>query len=134
MTDFESPQQSAEQPNEDRDNNVTSSLTRRLIHPPWLARMAGISLSGVSIGFVVLFLVVLGTGGNLALITKPLPMRFALALPYLIVILTICTCAGAVQAWRRHYWSLTARVHQTILALFGLAFTWQLSTIGFLPL
>jgi hypothetical protein len=30
------------------------------------------------------------------------------------------------------YWSLTARIHQTIVALLGLGFSWQLSTLGFL--
>jgi len=59
-------------------------------------------------------------------------MQIALALPYLVAVLTVGTTIGALLAWRYRYWSLPARVHQTILALLGLAFTWQLWTLGFL--
>jgi hypothetical protein len=59
-------------------------------------------------------------------------MRVALALPYLVGSLALVTTAGALLAWRYRYWSLRARIHQTVLALLGLAFSWQLSTLGFL--
>ncbi|WP_222914373.1 hypothetical protein [Natrinema sp. SYSU A 869] len=75
---------------------------------------------------------VLDTGGDLTLFTRPLQMQIALALPYLIGVLTLGTTAGALLAWRYRYWSLHARIHQTILALLGLAFSWQLSMLGFL--
>lgn len=113
---------------------ITHGVKRRLTSPSWLARAAGVGLSSVSIGFVVLFVFVLETGSELTLITRPLPMQMALALPYLIGVLTLGTTAGALLAWRYRYWSRTARIHQTILALLGLAFSWQLSTLGFLAL
>ncbi|WP_281196001.1 hypothetical protein [Halorubrum sp. F4] len=113
---------------------VTRGFTRRVTSPSWLARAAGVGLSGVSIGFVVLFIGVLETGGELTLITQPLPMRIALVLPYLIAILTLATSVGAVLGWRYRYWSVFARIHQTILALFGIAFSWQLAILGFLIL
>jgi uncharacterized membrane protein len=102
--------------------------------PEWLARAAGIGLSGVSVGFVLVFLLVLGRGGELALVTRPLPMQVALAVPYLIVPLAVGTTVGAVLAWTNRYWSLSARIHQTVLAVLGVLFVWQLATLGFLGL
>ncbi|MFC6976573.1 hypothetical protein ACFQL1_23260 [Halomicroarcula sp. GCM10025709] len=77
-------------------------------------------------------MVVLQTGGNLTLFTRPLPMQIALFLPSLIVMLTLGTTAGALLAWWYRYWSLAARIHQTVLAGLGLVYCWQLSTLGFL--
>jgi hypothetical protein len=116
----------------DGRRGFTVRLKRRLTSPPWLARAAGVGLSGVSLGFVVLFAFVLGSGGELTLITRPLPMQVALALPSLVAAFTLGTTVGTLLAWRYRYWSLAARIHQTILALLGLAFTWQLWTLGFL--
>jgi hypothetical protein len=91
-------------------------------------------LSAVSIGFVGLFVGVLEAGGDLTLVTRPLAMRVALGLPYLVGVLALATTAGALLAWRHRYWSLSARIHQTLLALLGLAFCWQLWALGFLAL
>ncbi|MFD1600353.1 hypothetical protein [Halobellus rarus] len=133
MTDQHVSQQRTEQQHEQADRSgYTHGVKRRSTSLSWLARAAGVGLSGVSIGFVVLFMFVLETDGDLTLITQPLPMQIALALPYLIVILTLGTTAGSLLAWRYRYWSLRTRIHQTILALLGFAFCWQLSTLGFL--
>lgn len=135
MTDQHISQQRTEQEHEHADRSgYTHSVKRRLTNLSWLARTAGVGLSSVSIGFIVLFMFVLETGGTLTLFTQPLPMEIALALPYLIGILTLGTTASALLAWRYRYWSLAARIHQTILALLGIAFTWQLSALGFLIL
>lgn len=135
MTDEHLSQQSTGQPNQHGDRiDIVYGLKRRLTSSSWLARAAGVGLSSTSIGFVMLFMVVLDSGGELTLFTRPLPMQLALILPYLIAVLTLGTTAGALLAWQNRYWSLSARVHQTILALLGLAFTWQLSALGFLPL
>lgn len=131
MTDQQQTRQLYGDTNRDR---IRHGVKRRLTSLSWLARAAGVGLSSVSIGFVVLFMFLLETGGDLMLITRPLPMQMALVLPYLIGILTLGTTAGALLAWRYRYWSRTARIHQTILALLGLAFSWQLSTLGFLAL
>ncbi|GAB7009579.1 hypothetical protein [Halorubrum trueperi] len=128
MTERYVSHQQPGQPTE-RDDGALTDRRRRLA---WLARAAGVGLSGVSIAFVLLVVVVVGSGGELTLITRPLPMQFALALPYLIGILTLGTVAGAVPAWRYRYWSLPARIHHTLLALLGLGFSWQLATLGFL--
>ena len=134
MTDQHASQQRTEQHGSDARNKFTYGVKHRLTSLSWLARAAGVGLSSVSIGFVVLFMFILDTGGELTLITRPLPMQIALAFPYLIGALSLGTTAGALLAWRYRYWSLTTRIHQTILALLGLAFSWQLSTLGFLAL
>lgn len=133
MTDQHVSQQRTEQLHEHADRNgVTHGVKRRLTSASWLARAASVGLSSISIGFVVLFMFVLETGGDLTLFTRPLSMQIALTLPYLIAVLTLGTTAGALLAWWYRYWSLAVRIHQTVLALLGLAFCWQLSTLGFL--
>ncbi|RQG93197.1 hypothetical protein EA462_03085 [Natrarchaeobius halalkaliphilus] len=59
-------------------------------------------------------------------------MRLALVLPHFVLISTIGTVAGTGLVWLNHYWSLTARIHQTILSILGIGFTWQLFVLGFL--
>ncbi len=130
----ESQQRSSRLQETDRPVTVIRSLKRRSTSPAWLARAAGITLSIVSVGFVLLLLFVIGWIGELSLITRPLPVRIALVLPDVIAVLTVATTLGAVLAWWNRYWSLRARLHQTILALFGFGFSWQLATLGFLTL
>lgn len=133
MTDHV-PTQQMESSHKAAESGFRNVVVRRLKSPSWLARAASVGLCSLSIGFVVLFMFVLETGGDLTLFTRPLPMQIALALPYLIAVLTLGTTVGAMLAWRYLYWSLTTRIHQTVLALLGLAFTWQLSTLGFITL
>lgn len=133
MTDQHTSQQRTGTEHEHLDRRgYTHGVKRRLTSALWLARAASIGLRSISIGFVILFAFILETGGDLTLITRPLPMQIALTLPYLIAVLTLGTTAGALLAWRYRYWSLPVRIHQTVLALLGLAFCWQLSTLGFL--
>jgi hypothetical protein len=133
MTDQHASRQRTEQQHEyDDRSGFTHGLRRRLTSASWLARAASVGSSSIAIGFVVLFASVLETGGDVALFTRPLPMRTALALPYLIAVSTVGTTAGALLAWRYRHWSLPVRIHQTVLALLGLAFCWQLSRLGFL--
>lgn len=135
MTDQPVSQKQPSQPNEhDYGTAITRGFKRRMTSPSSLARTAAAGLSIVSVGFVLLFLFIIETSGELTLITRPLSMQITLALPALIVILTLGTTVGAILAWRNRYWSLFARIHQTILALLGIGFSWQLATLGFLPL
>ena len=132
MTDQHVSHQQTDQLQEsDDESRITRDLTGGVTRLPWLARAAAVGLSAVSLGFVVLFSLIVGTGGSLTLVTRPLAMQIALTLPYLVVLLTLVTNVGAVLSWRNGYWSLSARVHQTLLALLGLAFSWLLSTLGF---
>lgn len=135
MTDPHVPQQQTEDSHERNDQSRSiHAVKRRVANPPWLARTAGVGLSSVSIGFVVLFLLVLESGGEVTLFTRPLAMQVALLLPYFIGILTLGTTVGAVLAWWYQYWSLPVRIHQTVLALLGITFCWQLAVLGFLAL
>lgn len=59
-------------------------------------------------------------------------MRLALTLPYVVALLALATALSTVIAWRRSFWSLWGRLHQTVVAVLGLAFVWQLFTLGFL--
>ena len=134
MTDQHCPRQTGQQQNRDATSEFVHGITRRLRSPPWLSRAAGVGLCSVSIGFVVLFVFVLETGGDLTLITRPLPMQIALALPPVIAVLAAGTAGGAILAWWHGYWSLRIRLHQTVLAVLGVGFSWQLATLGFLSL
>jgi hypothetical protein len=133
MTDTELSQDRSEQA-QDSYSGLTHGFTRRLTSPAWLARAAAVGLCALSIGFVGLFMLVLETRGDLTLITRPLSMQLALVFPYLIAVCALGTTAGALLGWRYRYWSLRVRVHQTVLAILGIVFSWQLSTLGFLTL
>jgi CubicO group peptidase (beta-lactamase class C family) len=63
-------------------------------------------------------------------------MRGLLALPQLCLVLAAVTVLGAAIAWRNGYWRVSGRLHYTLVALAGIAFTgflyyWNLLTFGF---
>ncbi|MDS0477195.1 hypothetical protein [Natrinema sp. 1APR25-10V2] len=135
MTETNDPQgRSSRSRAQDETAPNVRGLQHRNTSPAWLARAAGIGLSVVSVGFVLLLPFVIGRYGELSLITRPLPVQITFVLPYVIAALTVATTIGTVLAWWNQYWSLRARLHQTILALLGLGFSWQLATLGFLAL
>lgn len=111
---------------------IVRGIRRRASSPSWLSRAAGAGLCIVAVGFVLLFGIVIEQGGNLTLITRPLPMRIALFLPYLVVVFGFATAIGAILGWWHRYWSLSARIHQTILAVLGIGFVRQLYELGFI--
>lgn len=102
--------------------------------PQWLARASAVGLCVSSLGFVVLFISGLAAEPTeeLAFVVEPLPLRLALWLPPIIALFTVGTVLGAVGAWYNTYWSVRGRLHQTILAVLGVLFVWQLSVTGFL--
>lgn len=111
---------------------ITRKGEQRIRNPAWLARAASVGLCASAIGFIIIFAYVFESGGELALITNPTPMRLALVLPYFALIFTIAMIVGTGLGWWNHYWSLTVRIHQSILAILGIGFTWQLFVLGFL--
>lgn len=126
-------------PEEDRPNRVgglLAAITHRgkqqIRSPAWLTRVASVGLCVSATGFVITFAFVLESSGELALITNPTPMRLTFVLPYFVLLSTIGTIVGTGLVWWNHYWSLPARIHQTILAILGIGFTWQLFVLGFL--
>ncbi len=129
-----SHQQSGDSTAHNDSNGFTRDFIHRRLSLAWLVRATGIGLSSASLGFVLLVGFIIERGGELTLLTRPLPMQLALALPYLIEVFTLGATAGAVLAWRYRYWSLPARIHHTLLVLLGLGFSWQLVTLGFLPI
>lgn len=127
-----SRERSAESQEQDDQRMVLDGLESPGKTTAWLARVAGVGLSVVSVGFVFLFVFVLGKAGEVSLFTRPLSMRIVLAVPNFIAILTVATTIGVVLAWWNRYWSLRERIHQTLLALLGIVFSWQLAVLGFL--
>lgn len=83
----------------------------------WLAGLAGLAGLG--------FLVGLGLATLRALRADPfvlalgLPGRHAalFALPWIVLVLTVCVLALAVNAWRRGWWGAGARVHYTLVTV-----------------
>lgn len=121
-------------PDSNAGSAVTSLVDRlesRLRQPAWLARAAGVGLCIVSLGVTGLFLVGLGRHGELAFVTMPLALRASFALAPLAAVLALATAVGCVLAWSEGHWSRRARLHQTLLAVLGLAFAWQLIRLGF---
>lgn len=107
-------------------------VATRVADPAWLARAAGVGLCVVSLGFVGLLVATVAAFGEVGLFADPLPKRVALALPPVVGVLAAATAVGAVLGWWKRYWSTWGRVHQTLLALLGVGFAWQLSTLGLL--
>ncbi|RQG97387.1 serine hydrolase domain-containing protein [Natrarchaeobius oligotrophus] len=104
---------------------------RAVGRPAWLARAAGIALAVVSLGFAGSLLAGLAIGGEFAFVATPLPLRIALALAPLSLLLAGATAVSAGLAWYNSYWSRRARVGRTILAVLGIVFAWQLLQLGF---
>lgn len=117
----------------DHSGSLAPALRRRLGRPAWLARAAAVALCLVSLACVGLIVGGFATAGQLAVVTQPLPLRVGLALVPVVVVLAAGTVAGTLLAWYNGYWSRAARVHQTLLAVLGLVFVWQLFALGFLP-
>lgn len=103
---------------------------RRMRSPAWLARAASIGLCLASVGFICLFIAPIAMFGQVGLFLDSLPKRIALALPPFIVVFAVGTVIGSGLGWWKQYWSVWARIHQTIVALLGIGFVWQLSTLG----
>jgi hypothetical protein len=116
----------------DRLADVGAGLLRRLRRPAWLARASAVGLGVGSLGFAAALLGVVAIRGELSLLTRPPALRAVLLVPPLLVPLAAGTVVGAVLAWRRGHWSLAARVHQTVLAVLGVAFLAGLAELGLL--
>lgn len=85
-------------------------------------------LAGLLAGLNLLFLVGVGwvviQAQRLGVTTIPGYLNALLVIPLLTAILAFVLLAQAVQAWRRRWWSLAARLHYSLLAAAGLLFVW----------
>lgn len=109
------------------------SLRQRATSLPWLARGAAVGLCVVSLALIGIFIVALGQHGLTLFVSNPPSVQIVLVLSYVVAFFAASTAVGAALAWRFRYWSRIARIHQTVLAVLGLAFVWQLIELGFLP-
>lgn len=115
-----------------QESSFRQAFFRRVTNPRWLARASAVGLCCTAIGFVIGVVVILSTAGPLTLVTMPPRLQALLAVPYLVLLFGIGTVVGAVFGWRRGYWSLRARIHQTLLAILAVVFLWQLASYGLL--
>jgi len=112
---------------------IEGGIRRRATSLPWLARAAAVGLCVGSLGLVGSFVLALGQHGLTLFVTNPPTIQIVLVLSYMVALFAAGTAIGAVLAWRHRYWSRIARIHQTVLAVLGIAFVWQLFVLGFLP-
>ncbi len=101
--------------------------------PARVARWSALALSLTVVAFAAAFGagMVIG-GGDLAFVIEPLPLRLAEALSYLVPVATVVVVVATIVAWRRAGWSWPVRLHQGAVSLLGVAFTWQLASLGVL--
>ena len=71
-------------------------------------------------------------GGDLAFVIEPLPLRLAGVLSYVVPVAAVVVVVATIVAWRRAAWSWPVRLHQAVVGLLGVAFTWQLASLGVL--
>ena len=85
-----------------------------------------------SLTFVGLFVAAFAAYEDLVFALDPLSLQLAFASAYLVALFAIGTVIGSVLAWKNRYWSLGARLHQTLLAVAGVVFVALLVSLGFL--
>jgi hypothetical protein len=115
-----------------QERSFRQAFFRRVTNPKWLARASAVGLCCTALGFVIGVVVVLSTAGQLTLIMMPPRLQALFAVPYLVLLFGVGTVAGAVLGWHRGYWSLCARIHQTLLAILAGIFLWRLASYGLL--
>jgi tryptophan-rich sensory protein len=107
-------------------------LLKRLRDGRWVARGIRHDFCLVALAVVVGIGLAVARHGELALVTRPPTMQVALALAPIVALLALSTAVSAVLAWWRGYWSVVGRLTQTIVAVLGLGFLWQLHVLGLL--
>ncbi len=118
-----------------RRRTATSGVTstRTSVGPARVARWSAVALSLTVVAFAGAFALGMALGGgDLAFVVEPLPLRFAAVLSYLVPLATGVVVVATLLAWRRAGWSWPVRLHQSAVGLLGVAFTWQLTSLGVL--
>lgn len=111
---------------------VARGAKERARNPEYLSRAAGAGLCVASLTFVGLFVAAFAAYEDLVFALDPLSLQLAFASAYLVALFAIGTVIGSVLAWKNGYWSLGARLHQTLLAVAGVVFVALLISLGFL--
>ena len=130
MTTSQSPSDSGD---EKKERHTDISLGQRVRDPVWLSRASAVGFCVTVLGFAGSLVFAFMNLDQFTLLVVPAWLRVVLALPYVVVVFTLGTVAGAVSGWRHSRWSLAVRIQQTVLAGLGLLFVWQLIVLGFLP-
>ncbi len=127
------PQQPSDPGETGQESRTAVAVGQRVRSPGWLGRASAVGFCVTLLAFVGSFVFALMNLDQFTLLVVPGWLQVVLALPYAIVVFAVGTAAGAVSGWRHSRWSLTTRVHQTVLAALALLFVWQLTVLGFLP-
>lgn len=130
MTTPQSPSDAGEATKERRTD---IPLGQRVRNPAWLGRGSAVGFCVTVLAFAGSLVFTLLNLDQFTLLIVPAWLQVVLALPYVVAAFALGTIAGAVSGWRHSRWSLTARIHQTVLAGLALLFVWQLTVLGFLP-
>jgi CubicO group peptidase (beta-lactamase class C family) len=93
-------------------------------------------LSVVSIAFVTGVAIILLKDPEEIVFGLNQPLKVLLAATQISAVLSLIVVLGCLLAWTKGYWRLTGRVHYSLVALAGIAFTWflyhwDLLTFGF---
>ncbi len=93
----------------------------------WARRIA-VLVSSLNLVYVVALLATLMFLGQGAFVSGVPPVVVILySLPLLSAAFTLVLTIYAVLAWRKHFWSLLARIHYTLVTLAALTFLWFLN-------
>jgi len=91
-----------------------------------LARWIMIGISGLAILFVIGFLVMLDNPQSILYGLSPI-IYCGLSIALMITILTAGAVPLAILFWKKGYYSITSRIHYTLMTLAAVVFIWQLS-------
>ncbi|MCY1081163.1 serine hydrolase domain-containing protein [Archangium lansingense] len=94
-------------------------------HAPPRSRMArGVAVTTSALGLLFLPGITVALSSAQPLSHIPLSVKAMLALGLVFAVLALTTLGFAVRAWVRRDWSMTGRVHYTMIALAAVAFIW----------
>lgn len=116
----------------DVQERVVAGTKERARSPEYLSRAAGAGLCMASLALVGLLVAAFVAYEDLVFALDPLSLQLAFASAYLVALFAIGTVIGTVLAWKNGYWSLGARLHQTLLAVAGVVFVGLLVSLGLL--
>ena len=116
----------------DVEERVVEGSKERARSPEYLSRAAGAGLCAASLAFVGLLVAAFAAYEDLVFALDPLSLQMAFTSAYLVALFAIGTVVGTVLAWKNGYWSLGARLHQTLLAVAGVVFVALLGSLGLL--
>jgi CubicO group peptidase (beta-lactamase class C family) len=91
------------------------------------ARAIVVILCAINLIFLVWFVAMHASAMDQMIYGYPSGIRLVLTLPLISIAFLIASVVYMVQAWRKRYWSVCARLHFTLVVAAGLCFLWFLN-------